>query len=149
MTTTLFFPGLGLSFELNRIAFTVFGQNIFWYGIIIALAFASASLCYVKRSKQFGLHPDRMFDALLVTAVGGVIGARLYYVAFRWDEYRHNLASIFNLRQGGLAIYGGVILGVLCAFLFCKLRGIKFLPLLDLFASGMLIAQAIGRWATL
>ena len=146
MTTTLFFPGLGLSFELNRVAVTVFGLSIYWYGIIIGLAFLAATMCYVRRATLFGLDPDRMIDATLVVAMCGVIGARLYYVAFRWGDYAHNLTSIFNLRGGGLAIYGGVIFGILSAWVFCKLRGIKFLPMLDLLASGMLIAQAIGRW---
>ncbi|MCL2578781.1 MAG: prolipoprotein diacylglyceryl transferase [Oscillospiraceae bacterium] len=146
MTITLFFPGLGLSFELNRVAFTVAGQPIYWYGIIIGLAFAGAALVTVKRAKLFGLDPDRMMDVFIVTAIGGVIGARLYYVAFRWELYAGDFMSIVNLRQGGLAIYGGVIAGILSCWLICRLRRVKFLPAIDLIASGLLLAQAIGRW---
>ena len=146
MTHTLDFPGLGLSFELNRVAFSVFGQPVFWYGLIIGLAFAAAAFYYIKRVKEFGLDGDRMIDVLILTALGGVIGVRLYHVIFSWEMYRHNLLGIFNLREGGLAIYGGIAGGVLFAYLACKWRGVKFLPLLDLFASGMLLAQGIGRW---
>ena len=146
MTNTLFFPGVGLSFELSRVAFTVFGLNVYWYGIIIGLAFAAAGFCYVRRAKLFGLDPDRVLDVMIVTVIGGVIGARLYYVAFRWEIYAGNLFAMVNLREGGLAIYGGIIGGVLACLAVCKLRRVRALPTLDLFASGLLIAQAIGRW---
>ena len=146
MTHILEFPGLGLSFELGRSAFAVFGLHIYWYGIIIGLSFAAATLYYVKRAREFGIDSDRMLDVLIITIVGGVVGARLYYVIFRWELYRYDPISIFNLREGGLAIYGGIIGGIICAYLACKWRKMKLLPLLDLFASGMLVAQAIGRW---
>lgn len=146
MTHTLEFPGLGLSFELNRVAFSVFGVQIFWYGIIITLAFFVFALVAVRRAKEFGVEPDRVIDAMIFTALGGVIGTRLYFVAFSWENYRHNLLGIFNFRAGGLAIYGGIIAGGLCLILFCRVKKLKPLPMLDLFGSGMLIAQAIGRW---
>jgi len=146
VTHTLEFPGLGLSFELNRVAFSVFGVQIFWYGIIITLAFFVFALVAVRRAKEFGVEPDRVIDAMIFTALGGVIGTRLYFVAFSWENYRHNLLGIFNFRAGGLAIYGGIIAGGLCLILFCRVKKLKPLPMLDLFGSGMLIAQAIGRW---
>ena len=140
------FPGLGISVEVNRVAFTVFGHSIFWYGIIAGLAFAVATTFYLRRGAAFGLNPDRVIDAVIGAVVCGVIGARIYYVAFRWEAYRYNLASIINLREGGLAFYGGVIGGIVGALLVARWRGIRRLPLLDLLASGLLIGLSIGRW---
>lgn len=146
MTETLYFPGLGWSFQLNRVAFSIAGRPIYWYGIIIGMAFIIASLYVIKRVREFGLDADRMIDVLLGTMVGGIIGARLYYVAFSWDTYRGDLMKIFNIRLGGLAFYGGVIGGLLAAFLMCRLRKVKLLPLADLFFPALLIGQSIGRW---
>ncbi len=140
------FPGLGFGVELNRVAFTVLGRPVYWYGILFGLSFIAAALYIVKRVKEFGLDADRMIDVLLGTVIGGIIGARLYYVAFSWDTYQGNLMKIINVREGGLALYGGVIGAALAGYLMCRLRGVKFIPLCDLFFSGMLLAQAIGRW---
>ena len=140
------FPGLGLGFDLERVAFTIFGQPIFWYGIIVGIGFAVGAFVVTKRAKRFGLDPDRVIDALIAATLGGIIGARLYYVIFRWEMYSHNLMSVFSLREGGLAFYGGVIGGALGALLVCKWRKMKPLPLMDLFSSAILISLAIGRW---
>jgi len=140
------FPGLGLSFELNRVAFTLFGQPIFWYGIIVGIGFAVGAYLVTKRARRFGLDPDRVIDAIIAATVLGIVGARTYYVIFRWEMYAGNFASIINLREGGLAFYGGVIGGALGALIVCKWRKIKPLPLIDLLASVVLISLAIGRW---
>ena len=140
------FPGFGFGVELNRVAFTVLGRPVYWYGILFGLSFVAAALYIVKRVKEFGLDADRMIDVLLGTVIGGLIGARLYYVAFSWDTYQGDLMKIINVREGGLALYGGVIGAALAGYLMCRLRGVKFIPLCDLFFSGMLLAQAIGRW---
>ena len=115
MTQLLEFPGLGLSFEVSRAAFNLFGLQIYWYGIIIGLAFAAAVLYYIKRAPEFDIDGERMLDVLMVTIICGIVGARLYYVVFRWELYADAPLSIFNLREGGLAIYGGVILGIIGA----------------------------------
>jgi phosphatidylglycerol:prolipoprotein diacylglycerol transferase len=140
------FPGLGFAIELNRVAFTVWGRPIYWYGILFGLSFLAAALYIVKRVKEFGLDADRMIDVLLGTVIGGLVGARLYYVAFSWDTYQGDLMKIINVREGGLALYGGVIGAALAGYGMCRLRKVKFIPLCDLFFSGLLLAQAIGRW---
>ena len=115
---TVTFPGLGLTFELNRVAFCLGDFCIYWYGIIIGLGFIlGGGFCY-WRAKDFGLKSDDILDLLLFAAPGGIIGARIYYVIFSWDQYKNDLASIFNIRQGGLAIYGGVIAAVLTVFVY-------------------------------
>ena len=140
------FPGLGLGFDIDRVAFTVFGLPIFWYGIIIGFGFAVGTFFITRRAKLFGIDPDRAIDAIIAAIIFGVIGARIYYVIFRWEMYSGNLASIFHLRAGGLAFYGGVIGGIIGLLLVCKWRKIKPLPLVDLFSSVVLLSLAIGRW---
>lgn len=146
MSETLSFPGLGLELELNRVAFTVFGHSIYWYGILIAVAFLAGALYVLLRSKTFGLDKDRIMDVVLGSVLLGIVGARLYYVLFSWSAYKDNLVSIFYIWEGGVAIYGGIIGGVLAALLVCKWRQVKLLPMLDLAAGGLLLGQAIGRW---
>ena len=152
MPQTLIFPELGFSFSLNRVAFNMpsflGGWPVYWYGIILAGAFLIASLYIIKRVRLFGIDGDRALDVLLLAIVGAIVGARLYYVAFTWSEY-NSLSDIFSTRNGGLAIYGGLIGGVLAGALMCKIRKVKFLPMLDLAASGIILGQAIGRWANL
>jgi len=140
------FPGLGFAVELNRVAFTVLGRPIYWYGILFGLSFIAASLYIIKRVKEFGLDADRVIDVLLGTVIGGLVGARAYYVAFSWDTYRGDLMKIINVREGGLALYGGVIGAALAGYLMCRLRKVKFIPLCDLFFSALPLGQAIGRW---
>lgn len=146
MGELLTFPGLGLEFHLSREAFYVGSYPIMWYGVIMAAAFL-VGICYVMwRVKQFGLDGDRVIDVLLLAVVGGIIGARAYYVIFSWDEYKDNLANIFKIWEGGIAIYGGLIGAVAVGLLVCKLRKVKMLPMLDLATGGLIIGQAIGRW---
>ena len=146
MTETLSFPGLGLDLELNRVAFTIGGVEFYWYGIIIAVGFALAIIYAMRKVKVFGLDADRVTDVVIGGAIGGLIGARLYYVAFSWDQYKDNLLSIFDTRSGGMAIYGGIIGAFLVGALMCKIRKVKLLPMFDLTVGGLFIGQAIGRW---
>lgn len=146
MTEQVSFPGLGLEFDLNRVAFTIADRPIYWYGIIIAVAFLAGALYMMLRVKEFGLDSDRVMDVILGGVVCGIIGARLYYVLFSWDTYKENLVSVFYIRLGGMAIYGGIIGGVLAALLVCKWRKVKLLPMLDLAVGSLLLGQAIGRW---
>ena len=143
----LSFEGLGITnLPLRRIAFYVGNWPIYWYGIILAAAFLVASLYLLKRVKRFGLDADRVLDVLLVGIIGGVIGARLYYVAFSGESYS-GIIDIISPRNGGLAVYGGIIGGVLAGMLMCKIRRVKLLPMLDLTAGALILGQAIGRWA--
>ncbi len=146
MTETLSFPGLGLQFHLNRVAFQIGGFAIYWYGIIIAVAFLAGMLYAFKRVRIFGLDADRVVDVALGAIIGALVGARLYYVIFSWDEFSGNLLSIFNTRQGGIAIYGGVIGGFLAGWAMCKWRRVRFLPMADLAVGSIILGQAIGRW---
>lgn len=146
MTNTVAFPGLGLEFTINRVAFTLGNIPIYWYGILIGGGFVLAMLYALQRSKEFGVDSDRMIDVIFGGAVLGIIGARLYYVAFRWDYYSQDLTQIFNTRSGGMAIYGGIVAGFLGGWLMCRLRKVKILPAADLAATGFLLGQGIGRW---
>ena len=146
MIQTVTFPGLGWSFELNRVAFSIGGMNFYWYGLLIGLGFLLGIGYALKRGRQFGLNQDHMIDVIFGGTVAAIIGARLYYVAFRWDYYSQNLGEIINTRNGGLAIYGGLIGAVLAGYFICKWRKVRFLPMVDAAAGGFLIGQSIGRW---
>lgn len=143
---TVSFPGLGLDFEVNRVAFSIGDLPVYWYGILIALGFILAILYVSRRAREFGVDADRMLDVILGGAIGGIVGARAYYVILQWDYYGQNLSQIFNTRSGGMAIYGGLIGGVLIGLLMCKIRRVKFMLALDLVVGGFLIGQGIGRW---
>ncbi len=147
MTNTVSFPNLGLSFDINNVAFTIFGIEIYWYGVIIAAAFALAVVFGLLRAKKVGLDSDRVIDVIIVGFIGGIIGARLYYVLFKLDDYKDELLKIFDIREGGLAVYGGLIFAVAAGILMCKIRKVKILPMLDIAAMGFLLGQGIGRWA--
>ena len=140
------FPKLGWDFSVNPTAFTVFGFDIQWYGIIITLGLILALIYVLPKMKRFGLDSDRCIDAIIGGVIGGIVGARIYYVLMRWDEYKGDWKAILNTRQGGLAIYGGIIGALLIGLIICKVRKIKVLPMLDITALGLLIGQGIGRW---
>lgn len=141
------FPGLGIEeFSINRIALSIGSLHIYWYGVIIAAAFLAAILYILARVRSFGLDSDRVLDVILAGVVGGIIGARLYYVVFSWDMYKDDPMKIFRIWEGGLAIYGGIIGGFLVAFIVAKLRRVKFIPLADLAVGGLILGQGIGRW---
>lgn len=145
------FPGLGISLSLNRVAFSVLGHPIYWYGIIIAAGFLLAvSFCY-RRARSFGIEPDSLLDMLLYAVPLAILGARLYYIIFYLDLYRTaegglDWGAMVRIWDGGLAIYGGVIAAVLTLYVFCRRRKIKFGAFADLGCLGLLIGQAVGRW---
>ncbi len=147
MTETLKFPGLGLEFDLNRVAFTVGEFPIYWYGIIFALAFIAGFAFFHYNIKKVGVHPNVGFDVLFWAVIGGLVGARLYYVVFQWEAlYADDPMKIFAVRDGGLAIYGGVIGAVLVGYIACRIKKIPLLPVLDVGLPALLLGQAIGRW---
>ena len=106
----------------------------------------AGTLYVLKNTKKFGLDSDRVIDVLLGAILSGVIGARIYYVAFSWDLYKDNPMDIFKIWNGGIGIYGGVIAAILCGYFLCRWRKVRFLPMLDLCSAGLILAQAIGRW---
>ena len=145
------FPELGWHFHIDPTAFSIFGLDIQWYGIIITLGLILAILYVFPRMKRFGIDADRAVDAIIGGVVGGIVGARLYYVIMKWDEYQkgsfgETFKAVINTRKGGLAIYGGIIGSLLVGFIICKIRKVKILPMLDITAIGFLIGQGIGRW---
>lgn len=140
------FPGLGLKFTIDRVAFTIFGVSIYWYGIIIAFGFLLAVLLAARDSNKFDVRQNDIIDLVLFTAPLAIVGARLYYVIFSWSEYKNNLLEVFNTRHGGLAIYGGILTALIVAYVFAKKRKIGVLRLFDFTIPYVALAQSIGRW---
>ena len=146
MTDVISFPGLGLEFEINRVAYSLGSIDIYWYAIIIATGFMLALFFAFKNFPKFGIDSDRAIDVVFFAMIFGIIGARLYYVAFQWDAYKDNLIEILNIRGGGLGFYGGIIGGIIGLIIGCKLRGQNILAFLDVAGGAVLIGQGIGRW---
>ena len=140
------FPKLGLEFHIDSVAFTVFGATVTWYGVLITIGMMLAMVYAFKRMRSFGIDADRAIDGIIGGVIGGIIGARLYYVIFHWDSYASDWKTIFNIRNGGLAIYGGIIGAFLVGSIVCKLRKVRLLPTYDIVSIGFLIGQCIGRW---
>ncbi len=140
------FPKLGLELTVDSVACSLFGVEVKWYGIIITVGLLLAMWYGFSRMRSFGIDPDRAIDGVIGGIIGGVIGARAYYVLCRWDTYAGNWKAIINIRNGGLAIYGGIIGALLVGVIICKIRKVRLLPMLDLAALGFLIGQGIGRW---
>lgn len=149
--TPITFPGLGLSFSIQRVAFQVFGKDIYWYGIIIAVGFLLAAVFCSRRAKSFGLRQEDFLDMLLCALPIGIICARIYYVIFYLSLYQDEQGR-FLWRQaiaiwdGGIAIYGGIIGGVLTCLVVCNVKKLPFLAMADLSVLGLLIGQCLGRW---
>ena len=150
MTNIVSFPGLGLEFELNRVAFSPFGHNIYWYGIIIAAGFLLAVIYGLWRAPRFSMDPDVIVDAIFVVVPSAIVGARLYYVIFNpsvcFENGSFSLLRAIAFWDGGLAIYGGVIATVISALIFARVRRVNFWSGMDITAYGLLIGQMIGRW---
>lgn len=140
------FPKLGFDFSISDMAFTLFGIEIKWYGLLIATGMLIAMIYAFKNMKSYGIDPDRAIDVVIGGVLGGLIGARAYYVIFNWDSYAGDILSIINIRKGGLGIYGGIIGALLVGALVAKIKKVKLLPLLDLVGIGFLVGQGIGRW---
>ena len=140
------FPELGWKFHIDPTAFTVFDFQIQWYGIIITIGLILALIYVLPRMKRFGLDADRAIDVIIGGVIGGIVGARIYYVLMRWDEYKWDWKAIINTRNGGLAIFGGIIGGILIGYIIARIRKVKALPMLDVVSLGFLIGQGIGRW---
>ena len=143
MSTLVEFPGLGLEMTISRVAFSVFGVEVYWYGLIIALGLMVGIGIGFANAKRFGVDADRMTDVILVTVVLAVLCARLYYVIFYPGDY-DSLGKILNLRDGGLAIYGGVIGAVVFGWLMCRIRRVPVWAMFDMTAMGFLAGQGIA-----
>lgn len=146
MIQPITFPGFGFNFTIDPVAFSVFGIGIRWYGIIIATSFILAFLLAAKDAKAFGIRQNDIIDLLLVVTPLSIIGARLYYIVFEWSNYKNNLLEVFNIRHGGLAIYGGILTAVIVAYIFTKKRKINTWKFFDFLIPYVALAQSIGRW---
>lgn len=140
------FPGLGWEIPISRVAVSIGSLEIYWYGVIIAVGFGLGLWVYLSHNRSCGIHPDEGLDIILWSMLGAIVGARAYYVAFQWDHYKENLKEIFNLRGGGLAIYGGIIGALIVAFIVCRSKKLPMLPVADAAFPGVMLGQAIGRW---
>ncbi len=143
---TLSFPKLNIEFPVYSDAFTIFGISIKWYGIMIMLGLILAVIYCFRRMKSFGIDDDRANDVVFFGFIGAVVGARLYYVFMSWDMYKNDLTKIFAIRDGGLAIYGGVIGALILGSIVARIRKVRLMPMLDLAGMGLLIGQSVGRW---
>ena len=146
MTGTINFPNLGIHLENVGQFISVFGFEIAYYGIIIGLGILSGILLAAYLAKKHGMNPDVVYDIAIYAVFFAVVGARLYYVAFSWDSYKDNLLSIFNLREGGLAIYGAVLAAVLTVFIYTKIKKISFWKFVDVASPALILGQILGRW---
>ncbi|MDR1735095.1 MAG: prolipoprotein diacylglyceryl transferase [Oscillospiraceae bacterium] len=148
--TTVYFKALEKGFDVQTtfLRFNFFGHDvrIQWYGVLIAFGFTLAVLFGGRMAYKWKMNLDKMIDVLIGGTVLGVIGARLYFVLFHWDLYKENPMDVFKIWEGGLAIYGGLIGGLIGAAIVCKVRDLSFLKLLDLCGMSFLIGQGIGRW---
>lgn len=131
---------------MNPIAFRIFGVDIRWYGVLIGLGIISAIALVSFNCKRKEVDFDYFLDMFLLALPIGVLGARLYYVIFEWGYYKNNINEIINIRQGGLAIHGGLIFGVTTAFIYTKIKKLDFGLYADVAAPSIILAQAIGRW---
>lgn len=140
------FPNLGIYLEDIPSGFTVWGFEIAFYGVIMALSILAGILLAVRMAKVTGQNPEIYWDFAIYAIIFSVIGARLYYVIFQWEEYKDNLLKIFNLRTGGLAIYGAVIAAALTVLVYCRIKKYNPLQMADTGAYGLVLGQIIGRW---
>ncbi len=126
--------------------FEIFGFSVMYYGCVIALGMLLAGLFILNEGKKQGFSEDDLLDIVLWTIIWGVVGARIYYVLFSLSSYKGRWLSVFNIREGGLAIYGGIIGGTLAAFIISRKKGLSFLSVCDVCVFGGLIGQILGRW---
>ena len=140
------FPHLGIFLEHVGKNITIGNFTIAYYGIAIAIGMLLGIWAVTKRAEETGQKGDDYIDIVLYAMVFGIIGARIYYVIFAWDMYKDNPISAFNIRLGGLAIYGGLICGVITIYVVSRIKKMSFPKVLDIIAIGIPIGQIIGRW---
>lgn len=131
---------------MDRVAFTIFGIDVMWYGILMATGMILGTLIAIKEAKRVGIKEDYILDLAIIAIPAGLICARLYYVLFNWGYYSNNPSQILNFRGGGMAIHGALIGGVLAGYIFSRYKKLDFFKLADTVMLGMPLAQSIGRW---
>jgi phosphatidylglycerol:prolipoprotein diacylglycerol transferase len=133
-------------FALNPIAFTLGPIQVHWYGIILGTAALVGLMLAIREGKRFGIIPDFFMDMILIGVPSAIVGARLYYVAFKWDDYKDDLLEIFKIWHGGIAIYGALIGAIIGAYFYFRAKGYNFWRIADICAPGLIVGQLIGRW---
>ncbi len=149
----IWFPNLNIQIEhLSRVAFTIFGIDVYWYGILIASSFLLGLMLTIRLTKKLNttrsipIDPELYYDVLAYIMIFAIIGARMYYVAFDFENYKGDFKSWFQIWNGGLAIYGGIIGGVLAVILFTRHKKLNFFDFGEVLLPGLALGQAIGRW---
>ena len=146
MHTEISFPNLGIYLKNVGKSIDLFGIEIAYYGIIIGTAILLGFWIAAREAKRTGQNPENYRDMGIIGVMAGIVGARLYYVIFSWDMYKDNLLDIFNLREGGLAIYGGVIAAVISVLVLAKVKHLSAPQIFDTIAMALLNGQMLGRW---
>lgn len=142
----IYFPYLNLKFNIDPVAFTAFEVPIYWYGIILTTGIILGLLLAMQIAKKEGVNPDVILDFLLYDIIFAILGARLYFVIFNWSYYKDHLGEVFNIRQGGIAIYGAIIASLIVAVIYTKWKKIKFFKFADIAVFGLILGQAVGRY---
>lgn len=140
------FPHLGIEVAHMSKSISIFGFDIAYYGIIIGIGMMAGIIVAVLEAKRTKQNTDNYIDLAIYGILSAIVGCRIYYVAFEWDYYKNHLLDIFNLRQGGLAIYGGIIGAVICVFIYSKIKKLSVWRLCDTACLGLVTGQIIGRW---
>ena len=146
MHTEISFPNLGIYLKNVGKSIDLFGIEIAYYGVIIGTAILLGFWIAAREAKRTGQNPENYLDMGIIGVIAGIVGARLYYVIFSWDMYKDNLLDIFNLREGGLAIYGGVIAAVISVLVLAKVKHLSAPQIFDTIAMALLNGQMLGRW---
>ena len=142
----MFFGILFMVIDMNPIMFTIGNFEVRWYSILILMGVIIAYEIAEFEARKYKAPKDFMFNLTFWSVIFGLIGARIYYVVFNWSLYSHDLLSIFRFWEGGLAIHGGLLFGLLTMFIYCKKYKVRLLKITDIVVPGLILAQAIGRW---
>ena len=146
MSEYIGFPGFNISFNVNPVAFSLFGKDVYWYGVIIGCAIILAVLLCTYIAKKQGISSDTIYDVVLWGTPAAIIFARIYYCVFSWEKYADNPIEVFYIWEGGIAIYGAVIGAVVAAYIYCRAKKLEWRKVFDVCIPGVMLGQAIGRW---
>lgn len=131
---------------MDPVAFSIFGIDVAWYGILISMGVLIGAIIAMKEAKRVGIDEEVLIDFLIWEIPLCLVGARLYYVIFEWDMYKHNPIEALNIRNGGLAIHGAIITAIIVAIVFTRIRKLNFWTIADICSPSLILAQSIGRW---
>ena len=140
------FPHIGIHLKSVGDHITIFGFDIAYYGIVIGIGILAGIFIAAMEAKRTGQNPEDYYDLAIYAVIFSIIGSRIYYGIFSWDMYKRDILSVFNIRQGGLAIYGGVIAAVITVTVFARRRNLSAPLLMDTAGLGLVAGQMIGRW---